>query len=290
MAQQPQRPQQPQGSVILWALWVLVGVTAAFFLVSKALDSVTASGFFAPRSAIVVAPAPVPASDTAATAPTIAAPEPPSPKTAMAKAPAPPPAAAGVTSVASRAEGSVRTYEIAWRTPDGGALRFDARRFVVLNFERRGALCAVAAPIASAWSRSADRVSGPTRIAERRLLTRGPSERLEAEALARRLGIGGAAIEECDAVAARIDGVADATAHYVRCGAGGFEPVAASDWTQLVSAHNRGRNAGVAILAKGLSTPPAALTAMRSAVNGGDRCNGDGASARGRLLGAIGAP
>lgn len=275
--------QRPQGSVIVWALWVLLGVAAALFLISSAFDTADNAfkGKAGPRSehAAIELPAGTPGSLPAA-------PEPPPPEPAPAKAETPS-SSFGVEGVVSRTEGKVRIYAIAWRAPDGAALRFDARRFYVVGFTRDGARCAFATPVASAWSRSADTVEGGRRTAERRLLSRGDSERLEAEALARRLGIPDATVQECDAVAARVTAqTRSAVAHKARCYGDRYEPISAEDWARLVSAHNRGRTAGVAILAKGLNTPPAALAQLRAGVRAGDYCNAGG-GAGDRLLGAL---
>jgi hypothetical protein len=276
--------RQQQGSVIVWAIWVFGGVVAAVLLVSNAYEKadVAMKGMFggSREENVATEPSPVASEPSRAEAELASTPW---------KAETPTRSSVGIESIAARADGDTHVYEVVWRSPDGGALRFDARRFFLVGFERDGAACAVAVPAASAWSRAADTLRDGAHVSTRRLQTRGASERTEAQALARRLGIADATVTTCDAAAARIE--ADrrslGVAHRVRCGEGAFETWAEPDWARLGAAHNRGRNAGVAILTKGLNTPSGPLATMRASVRDGAVCTATNASARARLLGAL---
>jgi hypothetical protein len=165
-------------------------------------------------------------------------------------------------------------FDIGWTGGHHAALKFDARHFYVVRFTRGGQACAISVPAIHAWGPRAESGRSGARTAQRTLALRLPSERVEAEALAGRLGLTDARIDDCTVLAARVEDVGRTVAqHKARC-SGAYEDVSREVWTTLADGHEAARSDGLAIRTTGLYAPPEVVADIQSKLEGGRFCAG----------------
>ena len=259
-----------------WAVWIFGGVVAIVSLTSGLFQifGVTVRDLVKPQEAAAVDVAPVDA-----TTPPV--------KTQVGGPAAPlraPVTPASIDAIAVRvgpmgAEArDMAIYDVTWRG-DGATLKFDARRFHVVRFERDGAQCAITVPVMNAWGPAANSADAGQQRSQRTLALRHGSEEAEAESFARRVGLTDFRIETCDAVAARV-GEGGVKTQRLSCNGGAFAEIGRADWEKLAAAHAGASKAGVAIRTSGLYAPPADTDAVKAAIAAGRYCGGENALAR----------